>query len=74
MRLYKHLSTAELTAKRDELTAKLERAASGIASASGAGRSVSYHQELSELRSLLGAVHREIALRNGGHHRPIYLV
>ena len=75
MGIYSHLSLFELYAKRDQLLAQLEDAASGIASISGQGRNVAYHQNLSETRRLLDAVQAAIAAKEGRPtRRPIYLV
>lgn len=75
MGLYSHLSDAELRSKRDALLASMEEAASGVASVSTGGRSVSYHQSLHELRRLFNAADEELALRSGRPaRRAIYLV
>lgn len=74
MGLYSHLSDAELLAKRDSLLTALESAASGVASVSHNGRSVSYSQNLAETRRLLAAVQEELDRRAGKATRgPVYL-
>lgn len=75
MGIYSHLSEAELTAKRNELLNSLERVASGVASVSSNGRSVSYHTQSGEVRRLLNEVNAELTRRAGGNtYGPIYLV
>lgn len=75
MGIYSHLTDEELRAKRDKLLTAMERAASGTASVSSAGRSVSYQSSLSEARRLLNEVQAELARREGAAPLgPIYLV
>lgn len=75
MGIYSHLTELELLAKRDQLLAALESAASGVASASGEGRSVAYQRSFADTRRLLDAVNAALARRQGRppSHRPIYL-
>lgn len=76
MRIYAHLTIDELRAKRDQLLAAIESAASGVASASYGGRMVTYKSNLAESYKLLEAINAEIALREGAArpNRPLYLV
>jgi hypothetical protein len=77
MGIYSHLSTDELTAKRDRLLAALESRLTGPSSVSSTGRSVGYQHanQAAEIRRELDAINAELSRRGGAPARgPIYLV
>ena len=76
MGIYSHLSTDELTAKRDRLLAALESRLTGPSSVSSTGRSVGYQHanQTADIRRELDAINAERSRRDGAPARgPIYL-
>lgn len=76
MGIYSHLTTEQLTAKRDKLLQALEdRLTQPTAAGSASGRNARYDQNPDQLRKELAEVIAEIGKRDTTATRgPIYLV
>ncbi len=76
MGIYSHLTTEQLTAKRDRLLQALEdRLTQPTAAGSPSGRNTRYDQNPEQLRKELAEVTSELQNRDGTSSRgPIYIV
>jgi hypothetical protein len=75
MGIYSHLTIQQLETQRAELSAALQRRLTQPSSASSNGRSISYQQQIADIRRELLAINAELAHRCGQRVAgPIYLV
>ena len=80
MGIYSHLTTEQLTTRRDSYLAALDARLTGptqaSSSAQGAGgRSVQFNADTTQLRQAIEAINAELLRRTGQQpRRPIYMV